>query len=130
MFFGNAIFCIRLGNGKKEVFYNASFHANEWITTPVLMKFIEDFCIAYTNNSSIYGYNAREIFNSTSIYIVPMVNPDGVNLATGSLTYGASYNYAKNIASNYPDIPFPTGWKANIEGVDLNLQFPARMGKC
>lgn len=130
MFFGNAIFCIRLGNGKKEVFYNASFHANEWITTPVLMKFIEDFCIAYTNNSSIYGYNAREIFNSTSIYIVPMVNPDGVNLATGSLTYGTSYNYAKNIASNYPDIPFPTGWKANIEGVDLNLQFPARMGKC
>lgn len=77
---GNELPVIRFGNGTKEVFYSASFHANEWITTPVLMKFIADFCYCYINNLTIFGYNARTLFNSCTFYIMPMVNPDGVNL--------------------------------------------------
>jgi len=123
---GNNIPYIRIGNGQKEVFYNASFHANEWITTPILMKFIEQYLLAYVNNSTIFEYSARNLFNNVSLYVVPMVNPDGVNLVTGEYRPGSSpYLRAQNIAKNYSSIPFPSGWKANIAGVDLNLQFPA-----
>lgn len=82
---GNPINVIRLGTGNKKVFYSASFHANEWITSVLLMKFIEDYCNAYVSDSKLYNYSVQDLFNSCSIYIMPMVNPDGVNLVIGNI---------------------------------------------
>ncbi len=116
-FFGNPIPVIRVGRGKTHVFYSASIHANESITTNILLKFIEDFCIAYRNNDEIYGYNARELFKRVSIYIVPMCNPDGVNLVNNYYSINSKvYQSAEKIAYGFATIPFPDGWKANIRG--------------
>ena len=38
---GKNQYVIRLGRGTDQVSYNAAHHANEWITTPLLMKFVE-----------------------------------------------------------------------------------------
>lgn len=105
---GNSIPFIKIGTGPKEVFYSASIHANEWITSPVLMKFLADFCYCYKNNLTIYGRSARDIYNSSSIYIMPMVNPDGVNLVTGEISRNSpTFAFARNISNNFPQIPFP-----------------------
>lgn len=123
---GKPIQAIRFGNGQKEVFYSGAIHANEWITAPLLMKFLENLSKSYVNNINIFGVNPRELFSNISLYIVPMCNPDGVDLVTGFLDENSYwYRNAKRIASNFPDIPFPSGFKANLEGIDLNLQFPA-----
>lgn len=122
---GKPIYVIKLGHGSRKVFYSGSIHANEWITTSILMKFVEDYCVSYVTRSKLYGYSARNLFNSTSIYIMPMVNPDGVDLVTGNLTVSSpSYQKALHIANQFSSIPFPDGWKANLNGVDLKILQP------
>lgn len=123
---GTPIPVIRLGTGPNLVFYSASIHANEWITSVLLMKFIENYCDAYVTNTSLANQPIRELFRRSSIYLMPMVNPDGVDLVTGQIPVTSpAYAKATTISNRYPSIPFPYGWKANINGVDLNLQFPA-----
>ena len=122
---GLPIWSVSIGEGETQVFYNAAHHANEWITTPVLLAFLEEYCLALLDGDTLYGYDAAELFRRTTLSIVPMVDPDGVDLVTGYLSSGPWYECAKQWAENYPSIPFPEGWKANLNGVDLNLQYPA-----
>lgn len=115
-----------IGDGPRKVIYSASHHANEWITSLVLLKFAEELAQAISENGVIFGVEARQLANTATIYMVPMVDPDGVDLVTGAIPPGSiPYEAARELAEFYPNIPFPNGWKANLLGVDLNLQYPA-----
>jgi g-D-glutamyl-meso-diaminopimelate peptidase len=121
---GKNLYYIRIGNGPTEVSYNGAHHALEWITSPLLMKFIEEFSKAYSNGTALRGYDSREIFESSSIYIVPMVNPDGVDLVLEGLEPDNPY-YDELLQWNDTGRPFSAVWNANIRGVDLNRNYPA-----
>lgn len=122
---GKNIPYVRIGRGQKEVFYSAAIHANEWITSIILLEFLYEYCDAIQNNSTIWGFSARRLFDSVSIYIMPIVNPDGVDLVTGNISPSSNtYKQTQKIASNFSDIPFVDGWKANIRGVDLKNYQP------
>ena len=123
---GKELTLIKIGSGNKKVFYNATHHANEWITTPVLLKFAEEYLKALTAGESIASVSAEILFGSTTLSLMPLVNPDGMDLVTGAISADSPYYIdARNIASSYPNISFPSGWKANIKGTDLNLNYPA-----
>ncbi|MDR2646642.1 MAG: peptidoglycan-binding protein, partial [Oscillospiraceae bacterium] len=124
---GRSLHQLSIGDGRRRVGYNASHHANEWITTPVLLKFLEQYALGVATNSDIGGVDYMRLYHSYTLDIVPMVNPDGVDLVTNALHPGSpEVESAAKIAAAFPALPFPEGWKANIEGVDLNLNYPAR----
>lgn len=122
---GRPLWSLSIGEGENRVLYNASHHANEWITTPLLLKFTEELAAAFAAGGAIGGYAASELLDYATITLIPALNPDGVDLATGELRQGEFYENARRIAGGWPGVPFPEGWKANIRGVDLNLQYPA-----
>lgn len=122
---GKPIPYISIGTGEKQLFYSAAYHANEWITTPVLLKFVDDYARAYANGLTLGEAGAGRLFEEYQLFVVPMVNPDGVDLVNGMIEVEGFLKQAEQIAADYPQIPFPDGWKANMNGVDLNLQFPA-----
>lgn len=87
---GKDLIELQVGTGSKEVHVNGSFHANEWITTPVIIRFLNHYALSITNNMPIRGLNLFSYFMSTWLSLVPMVNPDGVNLViNGAESAGA-----------------------------------------
>ena len=115
-----------LGDGPRKVLFTAAHHANEWITSLILLKFAEDWAQAIATRGSIGGRDAVTLARQTTVYMIPMVNPDGVDLVTGAVRVGdVQYELASAISRNYPQFPFPDGWKANLLGTDLNLNYPA-----
>ena len=51
---GRRLTALHIGEGRRQVFYNAAFHANEWITTPVLLKFAEEYAQAVAQGGQLY----------------------------------------------------------------------------
>ena len=123
--FGRPLWAMTIGSGERKVLFTAAHHANEWITAYVLLRFAEELAAAISSGGTLYGIPASTLAN-TEITLVPLVDPDGVDLVTGAIAPGSvEYELARILGDNYPDIPFPDGWKANLMGVDLNLQYPA-----
>lgn len=121
---GRTLYTLRLGRGENQVFYNASHHALEWITSPVLMKFAEDYLSAYAFGRQIGGIDPAALWQRSSIYLMPMVNPDGVDLVLSGLSRSNPF-YTDLIRWNNGSADFSGGWQANNRGVDLNHNYDA-----
>lgn len=119
---GKELLEVRIGKGDKVIHYNGSFHANEWITSAVLMKWLNDLLLSVTNGSSLCGMDCLPFYRDVTISMVPMVNPDGVDLV---LKGAVAAEEKVDVLKINNDNPAFYAWKANIRGVDLNNQYPA-----
>lgn len=124
---GRPMTALRLGRGKRKVLLTAAHHANEYITAILLWKLLESYCNAINQGGSLFGFSAQALFRGVTLYMVPLADPDGVDLVTGEvLPCSQEYRHAVDLSRHQPQVPFPQGWKANLQGVDLNLNYPAQ----
>ena len=124
---GRPIVAIQLGCGCTKVLVTGTHHANESITGTLLWELLLSYCKAICQDTAFGGIPARVLYRNSMLYCVPLVNPDGADLVAGEIPEASpEYVQAAAIAAVFPQIPFPDGWKANLRGVDLNLNYPRR----
>lgn len=118
------LYYLKLGEGPNRIFYNSTHHGLEWITSLLLMKFIENFAKAYSRKKSIREYDIEDIWKRSTLFFIPMVNPDGVDLVLNGLHRDNPY-YEHLIKWNRERRNFGEVWQANVRGVDLNHNYDA-----
>lgn len=103
---GREIQCLENVGGHKKILLCGAFHGLESITAAFLVRFAEGYAAAVTENKALFGRDAALLSANISLFIVPMVNPDGVEIA---LCGGDN----------------KAVWQANARGVDINHNFDA-----
>ncbi len=121
---GKSIPILTIGEGEKSIVYVGAHHGMEWITSAILLRFINEFCELYSRNGKIYNYSLNYIFATRSLHIIPMLNPDGVDYQINGV---GENNILRDrlIAMNGGREDF-SEWQANARGVDLNRNYNSR----
>ncbi|MEG0570851.1 MAG: M14 family metallocarboxypeptidase [Oscillospiraceae bacterium] len=115
------IYEVRIGNANNLVLYAGAFHAQEWITTLLLVKFLEEVCESIKKKSLISDTPVYKTLFQRGLVIIPMLNPDGVEIALNGFSSAAHLGeYVKIIKKRDS-----RSWQANAIGVDLNHNFDA-----
>ena len=79
------IYCLRIhgtkGFTKHAVVIQAAMHAREWKNAQLLMMMAERFLRCYGEDILWEGIPYRQLLRHYDVYILPMVNPDGVTIS-------------------------------------------------
>lgn len=112
----------------RKILFTGAIHGREYITARLLIKQTEQFLESISKSGKDY--------ENTTVYVIPMVNPDGVALCHRGAEGIRDKKLRQEIlkikrqdAKKKADCEYFIRWKANARGVDLNRNFDAFWGK-
>ncbi len=113
---GRTIWCLRIGNASAghKLIINAGIHGREWLNPQMIMRKCEEILRQYPEYKSS--------LKSVGLYVVPMINPDGVTISQQGFDAIRSQklrNLCKKAGNS------ARTWKGNARGVNLNFNFPS-----
>lgn len=112
---GRNIWCLRLGNPSagRKIIIDAGIHAREWLNPLMIVHKCEEVLRQYVDYKST--------LNRVCVYVVPMINPDGVAISQFGFSAIRSPKLRKLCQKTKASA---RTWKANARGVNLNFNFP------
>lgn len=84
---GKEIIVIKIGHGNKKVLAWSQMHGNESTTTKAIFDFLNFF-----SQKKAYQEQIQHFLEKYTLYIVPMLNPDGASLYTRENANGIDLN--------------------------------------
>ena len=117
---GKELLALRIGKRQNYVLYTAAFHGMERLSAAVCLRFVEQVCHAIMVGGEVAGISARRAFSDRGLIVVPLVNPDGVDIAIHGEKACMDNGRVKRLCSGHFEI-----WNANARGVDINHNFDA-----
>lgn len=103
---GRSLYRLQLGEGRKKILLAGAFHGMEHITAELLLR---------------YGAELGKETLLSQVTIIPMMNPDGVEIQHFGWQCAGKYGaLVKKASKGNTD-----SWQANARGVDLNHNFDA-----
>lgn len=119
---GREIPVLSAGCGEAVVLYVGAHHGMERLTAGVLTDFAAEAAREYARDGKVGETAVRELLRCFTIYLVPMLNPDGVRISlygAGEADKRRAALFAMNGNEDF------TLWQANANGVDLNHNYDA-----
>ena len=120
---GREIPLLTLGAGPRKILYVGTHHGMEWMTATILLRFCEDLLLAKRAGKAVYKLSPDRFWESHTLYVVPMLNPDGVEYQLHGVD-SENPLYQRLLTMNGGSDSF-VSWQANARGVDLNHNYDA-----
>ena len=116
------IYSLSIGEGESSVLFLSDFSDTAGITSEILLTFFERLCVAYKNDLKISAVKIRSILREQKIVIVPITNPDGLEISCSDGENALCY---KGLVQRAADNNF-SEWISNARGVEIDKNFPYR----
>lgn len=103
----------------RSILYLGGIHPTDVMTPAVLLRFVSDYADALENGGRLYNVSLPYLYESRTIRVIPMLNPDGYEIRR----YGAAEEVVRDrLLKQNGSGDFRT-WRGNARGVDLWRNF-------
>jgi len=116
------IYALSVGEGESCVLFLSDFSDTSGMSSEILLSFFERLCIAYKNDLKLSAIKIRSILRDQRIVVVPVTNPDGLEISRSN---GENARCYSGLVTRAADGKYEK-WASNARGVEIGRNFPYR----